>query len=629
MEVNMKRSFLLALAMLFALPFCSARAQTTNNADREAVRQTALDYVEGIYNVDPSRIERSVHPKLAKLGFYRPPADDAYRPGASMTFERLIEIAKTYNKEGKLSKDAPKEITVFDVLDQTATAKLVAEWGIDYMHLAKFDGKWMIVNIIWQSHPKRSVAQQPQSSSANADNPAVRRARELAQIINAGKLTEARKYIQENYAPGFLNIPVENHLNFIARVHDQTRGVEFQRVQEEKPGEATVVLKNRLTGGSEGLFVRVEPESPHRISGLGLRRVKPPAGANPTAKLTGEQMGRELDAFLTRLTGADVFSGAALLARDGKVIYQKAFGMANKDFNAPNRIDTKFNLGSMNKMFTSVAIAQLVERGKLSFDEPLARFLPEFPSKEAAEKIKIKHLLCHTAGLGSYFNSKFMESSRARFRTVNDFMELAKDEKLAFEPGTSWRYSNTGMLVLGAVIEKASGQSYYDYIRENIYKPAGMINSDCYDLDKVNPNLAVGYEKDYTDNGIRFRNNIFSHVIRGGPAGGGYSTVEDLMRFDVALRSNKLVGPEYVKLLLSAKPELQSPGYGYGFSIDQENQIVGHSGGFEGISSNLDMFLASGYTVVVLSNYGGASFPVMQKMRELALAAQETRAASR
>jgi Putative lumazine-binding len=155
----MKRSFLPALVMLFILPFCSAQAQTANDADREAVRQAALDYVEGIYNVDPSRIERSVHPKLAKLGFYRPPADDAYRPGASMTFERLIEIAKNFNKEGKLRKDAPKEITVYDVLDQTATVKLVAEWGIDYMHLAKFDGKWMIVNIIWQSHPKKSIAQ--------------------------------------------------------------------------------------------------------------------------------------------------------------------------------------------------------------------------------------------------------------------------------------------------------------------------------------------------------------------------------------------------------------------------------------------------------------------------------------
>jgi hypothetical protein len=137
--------------------FFSAQAQT--DADREAVRQAALDYVEGVYNVDPSRIERSVHPKLVKLGFSRPPDEDAYHPGSTTTFERLVEIAKNYNKEGKLSKDAPKEITILDALDQTASVKLVAEWGVDYMHLAKFDGKWMIVHVLFQSPPKKSVAQ--------------------------------------------------------------------------------------------------------------------------------------------------------------------------------------------------------------------------------------------------------------------------------------------------------------------------------------------------------------------------------------------------------------------------------------------------------------------------------------
>ncbi|MCI0339291.1 MAG: nuclear transport factor 2 family protein [Acidobacteria bacterium] len=153
----MKKSLLIAVAMLFALPIGTALAQT--DADREAVKQAALDYVEGIYNNDPSRVERSVHPKLAKIGFYRPPADDAYRPGATMSLERLLEIAKNYNKDGKMPKDGPKEIIIHEVMDQTASVKLVAQWGIDYMHLAKFDGKWMIINVLWQSHPKKSVAQ--------------------------------------------------------------------------------------------------------------------------------------------------------------------------------------------------------------------------------------------------------------------------------------------------------------------------------------------------------------------------------------------------------------------------------------------------------------------------------------
>ena len=144
--------YLVALFLVFLLLPAASKAQS--NQDREGVRQAVLDYVEGVYTVDPSRIERSVHPKLAKLGFYRGPKEEAYRAGSNMTFEQLIEVAKNWNKAGKLRKDAPKEITIFEVLDQTATAKLVAEWGIDYFHLAKFDGKWMIVNVLWQSPPQ-------------------------------------------------------------------------------------------------------------------------------------------------------------------------------------------------------------------------------------------------------------------------------------------------------------------------------------------------------------------------------------------------------------------------------------------------------------------------------------------
>lgn len=142
---------LVAMLVMFVVP---AAAQD-GNADREAVRQAVLDYVEGIYNVEPARIERSVSPNLAKLGFYRPPTETTYRPGSKMAFEQLVTIARNFNKDGKLSKDAPKDIVIYDVLDQTATAKLTAEWGTDYMHLAKIDGKWMIVNVLWQSHPPK------------------------------------------------------------------------------------------------------------------------------------------------------------------------------------------------------------------------------------------------------------------------------------------------------------------------------------------------------------------------------------------------------------------------------------------------------------------------------------------
>ncbi|HZG53429.1 MAG TPA: nuclear transport factor 2 family protein [Pyrinomonadaceae bacterium] len=144
---------ILALVALVLLPAGVAAQQQGAAAEREAVKQAVLDYVEGIYTVDASRIERSVHPELAKRGFFVKRGETAYSSDA-MTFTQLVELAKTYNKNGRVPKDAPKEVVVFDVSDQTASAKLTAVWGIDYIHLAKYDGKWKFVNVLWQTPPK-------------------------------------------------------------------------------------------------------------------------------------------------------------------------------------------------------------------------------------------------------------------------------------------------------------------------------------------------------------------------------------------------------------------------------------------------------------------------------------------
>ena len=468
------------------------------------------------------------------------------------------------------------------------------------------------------------------AQQAAAPSPAAeRRVKEYVALVNSGDRKAARAYVEQNLTPAALaRVPAERRVNTVSTLHNETRGVEIHSVSEPKPGQVEATLRSRLTGEWWRLNLFLEPEPPHRIERLGMGLLStPPDGQRPAKKLSDEEITRELDSFLRKLVEVDGFSGAVLLAKDGRVLFEKAYGEANKDFGAPNRVDTKFNLGSMNKMFTAVAVAQLAEAGKLSFDDPLAKFLPDFPDKESAAKIKIKHLLTHTSGLGSYFsNERFGEGSRERFRTVDDFMELAKGETLAFEPGTKQQYSNTGFLVLGKVIEKVTGRSYFDYVREHIFKPAGMTNTDSYDLDRVNPNLAVGYEKEYTDEGVRFRNNIFQHVIRGGPAGGGYSTVGDLMRFASALRSGKLVGDAYVKTLLSPKPEVNSPSYGYGFSVSQARSIAGHNGGFMGISADLDMHLDSGYTTAVLSNYGSAAARAVVRIQQLLAAGEKPRA---
>ena len=243
-------------------------------------------------------------------------------------------------------------------------------------------------------------------------------------------------------------------------------------------------------------------------------------------------------------------------------------------------------------------------------------------------KVRLKHLLTHTSGLGSYFIAALGQPvARSMFRRVDDWMPLVKDESLQFEPGTRWAYSNTGMLLLGKVIESVSGKDYFDYVRERIFQPAGMTSTDSYELDLVTQNLAVGYEREDTPRGTQYRNNIFHHVIRGGPAGGGYSTVGDLTRFAVALQDGRLVSRDGVRLLTTPKPEVHSPDYGYGFGIDAGGRIAGHSGGFPGISAQLDIYLGDGYTLAVLANYGGAAQPVIEKARTLLLAGRRETAA--
>ncbi len=463
-----------------------------------------------------------------------------------------------------------------------------------------------------------SLVSLPSCLPAQSEAPVVRRAREVVSVINAASPAVVRAYVDTAFGQPMRGMPLNAHLGFFMGQWEQSRGLDRLEATETTVTSVTAIVTRRLTGDRVAIAVRIDPATPYLISGIGLRPPPPTAGAPVVRIASDPEMVAGLEKYVATLAREDVFSGAVLLAKDGKVLFTKAYGLANRDFDAPNRVDTKFNLGSMNKMFTSVAILQLAERGKLSLDDPLAKFVPDFPSPAAAAKIRIKHLLSHTAGLGSYFNEEFDKSSRARFRTVDEMMQLAKGDSLAFEPGTRWSYSNTGMLVLGKVIEVATGQDYFGYIRDNIYRPAGMVNSDSYQLDYVNPNLAVGYEKEFADDGTkRYRNNIFMHVIRGGPAGGGYSTVEDLQRFADALFAGKLVSKASVELLTTPKPELNSPRYGYGFGAEAGSEIVGHSGGFPGISSNLDIFKKSGYVAVVQSNYGGGSMPVVEKIRGL------------
>jgi CubicO group peptidase (beta-lactamase class C family) len=457
------------------------------------------------------------------------------------------------------------------------------------------------------------------------DTPACNRALEIIELVNLMDQEKSRAYVLENFTPKFRDeCSIEQHLANLASYREQSDGYEVHSVRFYDPPDpdtvAVIIAWNRLTESWDAFVVNVEEAPPHCIASLEISPARTPKDIPPQKSLTEAEIVQKLSVYVDRVGAHDVFSGTVLLAKNGNPIYMKAVGIANRDCMMPMKLDTKLNTGSMYKMFTAVAVAQLAEAGKLSFDNRIGKYIgTDWLSKPILDKVTIKDLLTHTSGLGSYFNETFDRSSRLLFRKLDDYKMLVAAETLAFEPGSQWQYSNTGFLVLGAIIEKVSGEDYNDYIRAHVTGPAGMKNTDCYELDLVNENLAVGYEKEHGPYGTIYRNNIFEHVLRGGPAGGGYTTVDDLLSFDRALRSGKLVSKAMLEKMWRPYPERNSMEYGCEFQIFETpiGRAVGHGGGFSGISTMFMMYLDAEYTWAVLSNYWMGSVQVEQKIQDL------------
>ena len=296
---------------------------------------------------------------------------------------------------------------------------------------------------------------------------------------------------------------------------------------------------------------------------------------------------------MDKLVAEDKFSGAVLLAKDGKPIFEKAYGMASKSYDAANRTDTKFNLGSIDKVFTKVAIGQLIQQGKIaSIDDKLIKYLPDYPNKEAAEKITLRQIVNMQSGIGDFFGPTFEKSGKDQFRTISDFLPLFADEPLQFEPGTKQKYSNGGYIVLGAVIEKLSGKSYYDYVRENIFQPLGMDNTDFSQVDEIVSNRATGYTKRGAVETVSWRQNVYTLPARGSSAGGGYSTVYDLLKFANAVRERKILNPAFDPGAPVA------PGKPFAIMLG-----LGIAGGSPGVNGVMEAGMPGGYTMIILSNY--------------------------
>jgi len=380
--------------------------------------------------------------------------------------------------------------------------------------------------------------------------------------------------------------------------------LELYRVEKNTDTELVATLKSRDEFPTYAFMSwKFDASNPSVVTARELEQADTPADA-VGPKRTAEELAKEVDAKLSRLAGQDQFSGAVLIAKGGRPVWQKAYGYADRDAGTPNNTETRFRLGSMNKMFTSVSVAQLVQAGKLKYTDTVADLLPDYPNKEAARKITLHHLLTHTSGLGDFFGPEFMQKKDG-LRELKDYLPLFAGKPLRFEPGADFSYSNGGFIVLGLVIEKVSGENYYDYVRKHVYDAAGMKASGSVPKTEKVANLAVGYTRRNEEG--RLVDNRDTLPWRGMSAGGGDSTVGDLMRFAEALRNHKLLNAELTETVTTGKTR---PGpnanrkYAYGFEENfvSGHRVVGHGGGAPGMNGMLHILMDNGYTVVVLAN---------------------------
>jgi CubicO group peptidase (beta-lactamase class C family) len=410
--------------------------------------------------------------------------------------------------------------------------------------------------------------------------------------FNSGERSALLDYLTANRPSAVERI--DDEMGF----REQTGGFELIKPEESTPARFTGLVKERDSDQFARIEVEVEPDPPHKVTKFGLRAIPRPAEfAIP--RVSESQAISLLRKNLQESAAADRFSGAVLVAKNGKVIFEQAYGLADREKKVPNQVNTQFRIGSMNKMFTAVSIMQLVQAGKLQLSDPFGKYLTDYANKEMASKVTIEQLLTHTGGTGDFFGPEF-DAHRLELKTLQDYVKLYEKRPLKFEPGTQWDYSNYGFLLLGVVIEEVTGQSYYDYVREHVYKPAGMTLTDSLPEKEVVPGRSVGYM-----GGRMGKPNTDTLPWRGTSAGGGYSTVEDLLEFATALEGHKLLDRAHTEMLVKGK--VDRPGgdeYGYGFAVTEQGGLTcfGHGGGAPGMNGDLKICPQAGYVIAALAN---------------------------
>jgi CubicO group peptidase (beta-lactamase class C family) len=324
----------------------------------------------------------------------------------------------------------------------------------------------------------------------------------------------------------------------------------------------------------------------------------------------GQTKTDKLEKLISAYAQYGQFNGSVLVAEKGNIIYKKGFGLADMEWNIPNQPDTKFRLGSITKQFTSMLILQLVQQGKLKLELPISNYLPDYPKKNG-DAITIHHLLTHTSGIPDFtsFPDFFKDRSRNTY-SPEELVNYFADSTLQFKPGEQFEYSNSGYVLLGLIMEKVTGKSYEDLLKDNILFPLRMNNTG-YDHNRtLLKNRASGYDK----NGLDYVNASFLDMSIPYSAGAIYSTVEDLFLWNQALYTEKLLPKKYMDLLFTKYVWADGSYYGYGWFIgemhigntEEHLQTISHGGSINGFGTLITRIPSDQSFIVLLNNTGSA-----------------------
>src|SRR5215472_10084924 len=317
----------------------------------------------------------------------------------------------------------------------------------------------------------------------------------------------------------------------------------------------------------------------------------------------GLDLAVRIDEIMRVRSEAGDFSGVALVARGGQVLYQHAFGLANREWNVPNDLDTTFEIGSITKQFTAMLILQMVNEGKVRLEGHLSDYLPYY-RQDTGDQITISELLSHTSGVPSFTSLPgFLDGPESRTHYgVQEFVKKYCSGNLQFAPGTKFDYSNSGYFLLGAILEQVSGESYENLLQQRIFAPLGMKKSGYTHADTLIPRRAAGYER----TSLGFQNARFYDMSIPFSAGALYSTVGDLFLWDQALYGEQLLPAELRDLMF--KPNLEDYGYGWVMLVPASatpyagESIPMHGGAIFGFQSLIQRIIGHRELIVLLDN---------------------------